>query len=108
VAAKREDRKFKYNPDNRMNNLHLLQRPAMFLPLFATPLTASQHRQKRLFGFRCFLISNASCLVRGWHAGACATVVMQINLTLLRVRNAWKNEPAARGIPETPQLNSNQ
>ncbi len=77
-----------------MDDLHLLQWPAMIITIIATGLTASKVRRKRLFGFWCFLISNALWVIWGWHARAYAIIVMQIALTLLNIRGVWNNDAA--------------
>lgn len=78
-----------------MDDLHLLQWPAMIVTIIAAWLIASQSKSKRMLGFWCFLLSNALWVVWGWHAQAYAVVVLQIALTVLNIRGAWKNESAS-------------
>jgi len=78
-----------------MDDLHLLQWPAMIVTIIAAWLIASQSKSKRMLGFWCFLLSNALWVIWGWHAQAYAVVVLQIALTFLNIRGAWKNEPAS-------------
>lgn len=78
-----------------MDDLHLLQWPAMIVTIIAAWLIASQAKSKRMLGFWCFLFSNALWVVWGWHAQAYAVVVLQIALTVLNIRGAWKNESAS-------------
>ncbi len=87
-----------------MDELHLLQWPAMIITIVATWLTASQTRRTRLLGFWSFLASNVLWVIWGWHDEAYAIVVMQIALTLLNIRGAWKNESATgtQGVAANP------
>ena len=78
-----------------MDDLHLLQWPAMIVTIIAAWLIASQAKSKRMLGFWCFLLSNVLWVVWGWHAQAYAVVVLQIALTVLNIRGAWKNESAS-------------
>jgi hypothetical protein len=78
-----------------MNDLDLLQWPAMAATVIAAWLVASQSKHKREIGFWCFLASNALWIVWGWHDRAYALVAMQVALAALNIRGARKNEPGA-------------
>ncbi len=78
-----------------MDDLNLLQWPAMVVTIIAAWLIASQTKRRRLIGFWCFLLSNALWVVWGWHDQAYALVVLQVALAALNIRGAYKNEPAA-------------
>lgn len=75
-----------------MDDLNLLQWPAMAVTVIAAWLIASQSKRRRVAGFWLFLFSNAIWMVWGWNAGAHALVVMQIALAALNIRGAFKNE----------------
>lgn len=76
-----------------MNDLDLIQWPAMIVTVTAAWLVASQSKRRREFGFWVFLLSNALWIVWGWHAHAYALIALQIALAALNVRGAHKNEP---------------
>lgn len=78
-----------------MDDLNLLQWPAMVVTIIAAWLIASQTKRRRLIGFWCFLLSNALWVVWGWHDQAYALVVLQVALAALNIRGAYKNEPAS-------------
>jgi hypothetical protein len=76
-----------------MNDLDLLQWPAMLVTVIAAWLIASQSKRRREFGFWFFLLSNALWIVWGWHDHAYALIALQFALAALNVRGAYKNEP---------------
>ncbi len=71
------------------------QWPAMLLTLVAAWLVASQTKQKRGWGFWCFIAGNVLWILWGWHDGAYALIALQVGLFALNLRGARKNEPAA-------------
>lgn len=77
--------------------LNFLQWPAMAITLISAWLVASQHKQKRGWGFWSFIVSNVLWVVWGWHDHAYALVVMQIGLLILNVRGAFKNPVDTKG-----------
>jgi hypothetical protein len=76
-----------------MNDLDLIQWPAMVATVIAAWLVASQSKRRREIGFWCFLISNALWIVWGWHDRAYALIALQVALAALNIRGAYKNEP---------------
>jgi hypothetical protein len=78
-----------------MNDLDLLQWPAMLATVVAAWLVASQSKRRREIGFWCFLVSNALWIVWGWHDHAYALIALQVALAVLNIRGAYKNEPEA-------------
>ena len=65
-----------------MNDLDLIQWPAMLATVIAAWLVASQSKRRREFGFWCFLIDHAYALI-----------ALQVALAALNIRGAYKNEP---------------
>jgi hypothetical protein len=78
-----------------MNELDLIQWPAMLATVIAAWLIASQAKRRRELGFWCFLVSNALWIIWGWHDNAYALIALQIALAALNIRGAYKNEPHA-------------
>jgi hypothetical protein len=76
-----------------MNELDLLQWPAMVVTVVAAWLIASQSKRKREIGFWVFLTSNVLWVIWGLHDHAYALVALQIALAALNVRGVYKNEP---------------
>jgi len=72
--------------------LGALQWPAMAVTLVAAWLVASQSKQKRNWGFWCFIVSNVLWIVWGWHDGAYALIALQVGLFALNVRGERKTE----------------
>ena len=77
-----------------MDDLDLLQWPAMVVTVVSAWLVASQAKRKREIGFWCFLLSNVLWIIWGWHARAYALIVLQVALAVLNIRGAYKNDPA--------------
>lgn len=73
--------------------LDAVQWPAMIATLVAAWLVGSRSGGKRNWGFWCFIVSNVLWVLWGWHAGACALIVLQLGLLLLNIRGAKKCEP---------------
>ncbi|CAN5473868.1 hypothetical protein BH11PSE11_BH11PSE11_21080 [soil metagenome] len=69
-----------------------MQWPAMLITLVATWLVGSRHKQKRAWGFWCFLASNLLWMIWGWHDDAYALIGLQIGLLALNIRGAFKSE----------------
>ena len=78
-----------------MDYLDLTQSPAMLATIAAAWLVASPSKRRRGIGFWIFLLSNALCIVWGWHDGAHALIGLQVFLALLNIRGANKNDPDA-------------
>lgn len=70
-----------------------LQWPAMAVTLLAAWLVASQARQRRNWGFWCFVASNLLWVAWGWHHQAYALVALQFGLFALNLRGVRKNDP---------------
>jgi hypothetical protein len=85
-----------------MNDLDLIQWPAMLATVVAAWLVASQSKRRREIGFWCFLISNALWIVWGWHDHAYALIALQVALAALNIRGAYKNEPDTSAAKPTP------
>lgn len=71
--------------------LSFLQWPAMAATLISAWLVASQSKQKRNWGFWCFIVSNVLWVLWGWQAGAYALILMQFGLLILNIRGIFKN-----------------
>ena len=76
-----------------MEVLDLVQWPAMITTVVASWMVASQAKQRRNWGFWCFLLSNVLWLLWGWYAHAYALILLQVCLAALNIRGALKNEP---------------
>jgi uncharacterized membrane protein len=72
--------------------IDLLQWPAMAVTLYAAYLIGSKHRQRRVFGFAMFILSNLLWIAWGWHDGAWALIALQLGLLTLNLRGIFKNE----------------
>lgn len=72
--------------------LSAVQWPAMVTTLIAAWLVAAPSKQKRNWGFWCFILSNGLWVLWGWHDGAYALIALQIGLLFLNVRGAKNNE----------------
>lgn len=75
--------------------LDALQWPAMVATLVAAWLVGSRQRQKRTWGFWCFVASNLLWAAWGWHDGAHALIALQLGLFVLNLRGIRKNDPQA-------------
>ncbi|HEX6769825.1 MAG TPA: hypothetical protein VF208_10780 [Candidatus Binatia bacterium] len=84
-----------------MDNVDLIQWPAMILTAGAAWLVGSQSQRKRNIGFWLFLLSNALWMVWGWHSQAYALVLLQVCLAAINARGAQKNDPTASGANRT-------
>lgn len=78
-----------------MNDLDLLQWPAMLITVVAAWLVASQSKRRREYGFWVFLLSNVLWVVWGWHDHAYALIALQVALAALNIRGVFKNDPQA-------------
>jgi hypothetical protein len=85
-----------------MNDLDLIQWPAMLATVGAAWLVASQSKRRRELGFWCFLVSNALWIVWGWHDHAYALIALQVALAALNIRGAYKNEPDSNTGQQNP------
>jgi hypothetical protein len=83
-----------------MNDLDLIQWPAMLVTVIAAWMIASQAKRRRELGFWCFLLSNALWIIWAWHDHAYALIALQVALAALNIRGAYKNEPHA-GAPKS-------
>jgi hypothetical protein len=77
-----------------MDNLNLLQWPAMAVSIIAAWLVGSQSKRRRSHGFWWFLVSNALWIAWGVHAHAWALITLQVALAALNCRNVAKNTPS--------------
>ena len=75
-----------------MDLFGLVQWPAMVSTVLASWLVASQHKNRRQWGFWVFLLSNVLWVVWGWHDHAYALVLLQFALAILNFRGVAKNE----------------
>lgn len=78
-----------------MFDLDWLQWPAMLVTIASAWFTASSERQRREWGFRLFLASNALWVGWGWHDGAWALVALQFALAAMNIRGMKRNDPEA-------------
>lgn len=76
-----------------MSLLDLLQWPAMVVTVGAAWLVASRSKQRRRWGFWCFLASNLLWAIWGWHDRAYALVALQVCLAGLNIRGVLKADP---------------
>jgi hypothetical protein len=74
-----------------MDNIDLIQWPAMVVTVAASWYVASTKRQRRSVGFWLFLLSNVLWVIWGIHARAYALTALQACLAVLNVRGEWKN-----------------
>jgi hypothetical protein len=74
-----------------MNNIDLVQWPAMIVTVAAAWYVASTRRRRRRIGFWLFLLSNALWVIWGMHVRAYALVALQVCLAVMNVRGEWKN-----------------
>jgi len=74
--------------------LDAMQWPAMIATLAAAWLVGSQSKNKRNWGFWCFIVSNVLWAIWGWHDQAYALIALQVGLFALNLRGAKKTEPA--------------
>ena len=75
-----------------MDDLNLIQWPAMAVTVFSAWLVASQSKRKREIGFWCFLVSNVLWIIWGLYDDAYALIALQVALAFLNIRGAFKNE----------------
>jgi hypothetical protein len=73
-----------------VDDLGLLQWPAMFVTVLAAWLVASTRAERRNAGFWVFLLSNALWIAWGVSAQAHALIVLQVCLAALNIRGAIK------------------
>ena len=73
--------------------LDAVQWPAMVVTLAASWLVASSSKQRRNWGFWCFVASNLLWVAWGWHTQAYALIVLQFGLFALNLRGISKTEP---------------
>ena len=71
-----------------MNDLDLVQWPAMAVTVWAAWLVASSVKRRRLLGFWIFLLSNALWVVWALHTCAWALLVLQLCLAAMYIRGA--------------------
>jgi hypothetical protein len=74
-----------------MNNIDLVQWPAMIVTVAASWFVASTQRRRRRIGFWLFLLSNVLWVVWGVHVRAHALIALQVCLAVMNVRGEWKN-----------------
>ena len=67
----------------------------MLVTVAASYLVGSSLPERRLNGFRLFLLSNALWVAWGFHASAWALIVLQLALVPMNLRGARKTEDAA-------------
>jgi hypothetical protein len=72
--------------------LDALQWPAMIVTLVASWLVASEGKQRRGWGFWCFMASNVLWIAWGWQDGAYALIALQVGLFAMNLRGASNNE----------------
>jgi hypothetical protein len=72
--------------------LDFLQWPAMAVTLFASYQIGSKRRQRRVFGFVMFILSNLLWIAWGWHDEAWALIALQGGLMAMNIRGIVKNE----------------
>ena len=70
----------------------LVQWPAMLITVAAAYLVGSSLPERRLHGFRLFLLSNVLWVAWGLYASAWALIVLQVALVPMNVRGARKVE----------------
>lgn len=75
-----------------MEILALVQWPAMLITVAASYLVGSSLPERRLRGFRLFLLSNILWVAWGLYASAWALIVLQVALVPMNVRGARKVE----------------
>lgn len=80
-----------------MEHFDLVQWPAMVVTVCAAWLVASLKRQRREYGFWCFLVSNVLWIAWGVYADAWALVVLQLALVVMNIRGVRKNDPEIGG-----------
>jgi hypothetical protein len=73
-----------------MDDLSLLQWPAMVVTVAASWLVASTRPERRNAGFWLFLLSNGLWIAWGLPAQAHAVVILQVCLAALNIRGAIK------------------
>jgi hypothetical protein len=69
-----------------------LQWPAMAVTLYAAYLLGSKRKDRRIFGFSMFILSNVLWIVWGWGDEAWALIALQVGLLVMNVRGIFKNE----------------
>jgi hypothetical protein len=75
-----------------MLSIDSLQWPAMFVTVVAAWYVSSRGKERRGFGFWCFLLSNLLWFLWGIHAHAYALIVLQVFLAVMNIRGTWKND----------------
>lgn len=84
-----------------MNNLALLQWPAMAITVAAAWLVSCDSEGRRRTGFWLFLLSNLLWSVWGVHAQAYALIVLQLCLAAMNICGASKTaRNAGKGNPD--------
>ena len=79
-----------------MENLDLLQWPAMAVTLLAGWMVASKRRKLRDYGFWIFLLSNVLWVLWGFTSHAYALVILQFGLAFSNIRGVIENRDASR------------
>jgi hypothetical protein len=75
-----------------MENLNLLQWPAMAVTVTAAWLVASSHKRKRHWGFWVYMLSNVLWVAWGVHTQAYALIALQFCLAAMNIRGARKTD----------------
>ncbi|MFT3869367.1 MAG: hypothetical protein QM715_13015 [Nibricoccus sp.] len=78
-----------------MNDLNLLQWPAMIASVVAAWLVGGRSQRRRKHGFWWFLASNVLWIGWAWPRQAWALVALQIALAALNFRGLKKNDTAS-------------
>ncbi|MGB0134531.1 hypothetical protein [Dokdonella sp.] len=81
-----------------MDELDLLQWPAMIVTLLAAWLVASTTKKRRDQGFWVFLVSNLLWVLWGIESETYALVILQIGLAFSNIRGVIKNRSGASAI----------
>lgn len=82
-----------------MEQLDLVQWPAMAASIVAAWFVGSQVKRRRRYGFWWFMASNVLWIVWGWHTHAWGLITLQVVLAVLNVRGAQKTMRADRSEP---------
>ena len=77
-----------------MEELNLIQWPAMAVTLVASWMVAAPGKNQRNTGFWVFLVSNVLWIVWGVNSAAWALVVLQVGLMAMNIRGALKTDKA--------------
>lgn len=74
--------------------IDFLQWPAMVATLIAAWLVGSRTPRKRVWGFVCFILSNALWIIWGVQTDAYALIALQVGLFIMNLRGTKKNTQA--------------